>query len=58
MMGFNHIRRRVRVTRGLEVFPSTNALKRGLDYFMYGVGIIAPLALLPQIMQLYGTQMI
>lgn len=44
------------MTKGLEVFPSTDGLKRFLDYFMYGVGVVAPLALLPQIMQLYSNQ--
>ena len=44
------------MTKGLEAFPSNNALKRFLDYLMYGVGIFAPLALLPQILQLYGTR--
>jgi len=31
-------------------------MKRLLDYLMYGVGIFAPLALLPQILQIYTTK--
>ena len=56
MHGFHHLRARVRMTQGLERFPSSNAWKRFLDYLMYGVGIFGPLALLPQILQLYRTQ--
>lgn len=56
MHGFHHLRARVRMTQGLERFPSSNVWKRFLDYLMYGVGIFGPLALLPQILQLYGAQ--
>ena len=56
MIGFHHIRARVRIAKGLEPFPSTNVLKRFLDYLMYGVGIVAPMALLPQIIQIYTTK--
>ncbi len=56
MNGFHHLRARARATRGLEPFPSRNKMKRFLDYLMYGVGILAPLALVPQILQLYTTK--
>lgn len=56
MHGFHHLRARARLSGGLEPFPSQDARKRFLDYLMYGVGIFAPLALLPQIHQLYGTR--
>ena len=56
MLGFHHVRARVRRTKDLEPFPSRNTWKRFLDYLMYGVGIIAPLALLPQIIQIYTTK--
>ena len=46
----------MRLTQGLEAFPAQGAGKRFLDYLMYGVGIFGPLALLPQILQLYRTQ--
>jgi len=56
MIGFHHLRARARVSQGLEPFPSKDALKRFLDYLMYGVGVIAPIALVPQIIQIYDTK--
>ncbi len=56
MSGFHHLRRRIRVAKGLDTFPSRDATRRRFDYLMYGVGIFAPLALLPQILQLYTTK--
>lgn len=56
MNGFHHVRARVHSVQGLEPFPATNAWKRFLDYLMYGVGIFAPLALVPQILQIYTTK--
>lgn len=46
----------MRVSDGLEPFPSRSVLKSILDYIMYGVGVMAPLALLPQIIQIYSTK--
>lgn len=56
MIGFHHMRARARHTKNLEPFPSKNAWKRCLDYLMYAVGIFAPLALVPQILELYTTK--
>ncbi len=56
MHGFTHLRKRMRVSGGMEPFPARSALKRWLDYIMYGVGVLAPLALLPQIIQIYSTK--
>lgn len=56
MHGFHHLRKRMRGVEGLEPFPARSALTRRLDYLMYGVGLAAPLALLPQILQIYGTR--
>lgn len=56
MNGFHHLRRRVRVSRGLEPYPARSAWKRSLDYLMYGVALLAPIALLPQIFQIYSTK--
>ena len=39
-----------------EPFPASTRLKRTFDYLMYGVGILAPLALLPQIIEIYSTK--
>ncbi len=46
----------MRRAKNLEPFPATNAWKRFLDYLMYGIGVVAPLALLPQIIQIYATR--
>ncbi|MEK9201475.1 MAG: SemiSWEET family transporter [Patescibacteria group bacterium] len=56
MIGFHHLRARVLTTKGLEPFPARDIWKRLLDYLMYCVGIFAPLALLPQILQIYTTK--
>jgi len=56
MLGFHHMRARARLAKGLEPFPSKNVWKRFLDYIMYGVGIVAPVALVPQILQIYTTK--
>lgn len=54
--GFHHIRRRAWLAKGLEPFPSKNTLRRILDYIMYAAGLLAPLAILPQILEIYGTK--
>ena len=56
MLGFHHLRSRALLSGGLEPFPARGALKRFLDRLMYTVGILAPLALLPQVVQLYTTK--
>jgi len=56
MLGFHHMRARMHSTQGLEPFPAAGAWKHFFDYLMYGVGILAPLALLPQIFQIYTTK--
>lgn len=54
--GLHHIRRRACATEGLEPFPARTLPMRMLDYVMYGVAFVAPFALLPQILQIYGTK--
>lgn len=56
MHGFHHLRERARVTQGLEPFPARSFKLRVIDRLMYGVGFLAPLALLPQIFQIYSTK--
>lgn len=56
MNGFHHLQVRSQVSQGLEPFPSTDKTKRIFDYVMYGVGILAPAALIPQIFQIYSTK--
>jgi len=55
MIGFHHMRARMRLSKGLEPFPAIGLWKRLFDYLMYAVGIFAPLALVPQILQIYTT---
>jgi len=52
-LGIHHLRVRHRASRGLEPFPSPVFARRVFDYLMYTVGIIQPLALLPQIASVY-----
>lgn len=56
MHGLHHIRKRVCVTEGLEPFPARSTSMRVLDYVMYGVAFVGPLAFLPQIFQIYSTK--
>jgi len=56
MIGFHHMRARARLTKGLEPFPARNVWARLLDYLMYGVGFIAPIALVPQILEIYTNK--
>lgn len=51
--GLHHIHARRRVARGLEPFPSKHWAKRLFDFLMFGVGVVQPLALLPQIKTIY-----
>ncbi len=39
--------------KALEAFPSKNVSRRTFDYVMYGIGLLQPLALLPQIQAIY-----
>ena len=56
MLGFHHLRSRALISKGIEPFPARGAWERFFDYLMYGVGIFAPLALVPQILQIYTTK--
>lgn len=53
MSNLHHLHVRKRIYKNLENYPNTNQLKRALDYIMYGVAIVTPLALLPQVFQLF-----
>ncbi len=52
-LGFQHLSARRRLFSNLEPFPAEQMLKRGLDYLMYGVGIVQPVALVPQALSIY-----
>lgn len=60
MDGLHHFHLRERASagaeRGLEPFPARSIGLRALDNLMYGVGVLAPFALLPQIFQIYSTK--
>ncbi len=51
MDGFHHLRARMRAAR--EPFPATTPTKRRFDAVMYGVSIVQPAALLPQVLAVY-----
>lgn len=53
MSNLHHLHTRKRVYKNLEGYPHTRWFKRMLDYVMYGVAIVTPLALLPQVFQLF-----
>jgi uncharacterized protein with PQ loop repeat len=52
-LGLDHLHLRKRVYNNLEEYPHPEKLKRWFDRFMYAIGVVAPLALLPQVIQLY-----
>ena len=52
-LGMRHIHARRRVARNLEPFPSSRLGRRVFDYLMYGVGLLQPAALLPQVAAVY-----
>ena len=53
--GSFHIHVRKRIHAG-HPFPSRRPFLRRFDYLMYIVAIFAPLALVPQIVAIYGTR--
>ncbi len=53
-IGQQHIQARRQLFKNLQPFPSAQGLRRFFDYLMYTVGVLAPLALLPQVTQLYA----
>ena len=55
-LGVRHIlRRRIKLKEGKEPFERISVLKTALDILMYPVAVVAPLALVPQVWQLYAT---
>jgi len=56
MKGLHHLHLRKRILRNLEPFPARSAWKRGLDRTVLTVGIIGPLASVPQILKIYLLQ--
>lgn len=60
MDGLHHFHLRQRASadtkQGLEPFPARSIGMRALDNLMYGVGVLAPFALLPQIFEIYNAK--
>ena len=52
----HHLHVRKRIYTSLEQFPHPKASIRMFDYLMYAVGLLAPLALLPQVIHLFVYQ--
>lgn len=51
--GFHHLHKRKQIYQNLEPYPHTRRWKRIFDRFMYLVGTLGPVALLPQIIQVW-----
>jgi len=51
--GLHHLSLRKRLAKGLEPYPSRDVLKRALDHLMFFVAFFVPVALLPQVFQIY-----
>ncbi len=56
LVSFHHVHIRKRIYKNLEKYPNPRFFKRVLDYVMYFVAVAAPLALLPQVLQLFETR--
>jgi len=63
-IGYNEVHERTSsppppqaVSRGLEPFPARTPWKRMLDKAVLGVGVIGPLASIPQVLKIYLTRM-
>lgn len=54
--GMQHIEARRRIFTKLEPFPHPSGMRRTFDYVMYAVGLLAPVALFPQVLTLYQEQ--
>lgn len=56
MLGLHHLALRRRVSQNLESYPHPTMWKRRFDYAMYFIGLMAPIALIPQALELYSTR--
>jgi len=55
MLGLHHLLLRKRVSQNIETYPHPVPWKRVFDRAMYGIGILAPVALVPQAFELYTS---
>ena len=54
--GLHHLHLRKRLYKNLENYPHPQFLKRALDRMMFGVAFVAPVVLMPQVIQLYTSK--
>jgi len=54
-VSFHHLHTRKRIYKRLDTYPSSG-FKKALDYIMYAVAVVTPLALLPQVVQVFTTK--
>lgn len=54
--GLHHLHARKRLYKHLSPYPHPTRWKRLFDYVMYGVAILSPASLLPQLHMLYTFQ--
>lgn len=55
-LGNEHLHARRRLFKNLSPYPHPDILRRRLDTVMLVIGPLAPLALLPQVLELYRIQ--
>ncbi|MEK7068704.1 MAG: PQ-loop domain-containing transporter [Patescibacteria group bacterium] len=53
MNGLHHVHTRKRIYQNLEQYPSPSLFKRLLDRAIYAAAVATPLALVPQVVQVY-----
>lgn len=54
-IGTHHLQTRRQIYKKLEPYPHPNAFKRYFDYLMYVVGLLGPLALFPQVIEVFSS---
>ena len=54
--GMQHVAARKRVFTSLSPFPHPSGFRRYFDFLIYIVGTLAPLALVPQVVEIFSTR--
>ncbi len=52
----HHYHKRKRIHSNKEIYPHPNRLKRVVDRLVYVVGIVAPMAAIPQVLKIWLEQ--
>jgi len=55
-LGFLHLHTRARIAAEQDPYPHPSFIKRHFDRIMYAVALIAPVALMPQVYQIFAYQ--